>query len=110
MARKADRDRIRSKVAALVALMGLDETEWDVDFGEEGLRIETIGGKTYNADRLPMKAFEDAVDFATSCFRFTTARREGLIAAMSTPQRPADFALASEDADKDYEVVDEAKS
>lgn len=103
MASKNDRARIRTKVDELIQLMGLDPTEWDVDFGEEGVRIETIGGKTFSADRLPVKVFEEAVDLAISCFRFIDNRKAykaevaGLIA---TPSRPADFALAPENVEE----------
>ena len=101
MASKNDRARIRTKVDELIQLMGLDPTEWDVDFGEEGVRIETIGGKTFSADRLPVKVFEDAVDLATSCFRFTESRRSKNVVPDVASSRPADFALAPENADKD---------
>lgn len=97
MASKADRDRIRSKVDSLIESMGLDTTEWDVDFGAEGARIETVGGKTFNADRLPMKAFEDAVDFAASCFRFMAQRQTKGVTAPPTNARPANFALVADE-------------
>lgn len=97
MANKNDRARIRTKVDELIELMGLDPTEWDVDFGEEGVRIETIGGKTFSADRLPVKVFEDAVDLATSCFRFIDNRKvKQDFGVLSEPSRPADFVLAPE--------------